>query len=86
VTGCAEPGKDGLRFVDEKKNISYALVKSDVYLKEGQRVELEGQRSKGGSGAPTFSAKNLVKDLGACGETKPVAAAKPSVAAQGSSY
>ncbi|PWT73864.1 MAG: hypothetical protein C5B60_07640, partial [Chloroflexi bacterium] len=53
VTGCVEPGEDGLRFVDEKKNVSYALVKSDVYLKAGQRVELEGQRSKG-SGPQTF--------------------------------
>jgi len=86
VTGCVEVGEDGLRFVDEKKNTSYALIKGDVYLKAGERVELVGQKSKSDSGAQTFTAKKLVKNLGACGETNPAGEAKAAAVALGSSY
>jgi len=68
VTGCVQPAEDGLRLVDEKKNQSYALVPGDVLLKAGQHVELKGQKSKNDSGAQTFEAKKLVKDLGSCNE------------------
>jgi hypothetical protein len=57
-----------------------------VYLKAGQRVELKGHKSKSESGAPTFTAKKLVKDLGGCEESKPVAGAKPAAGAQNPSY
>jgi hypothetical protein len=61
VTGCVEPGEDGLQFVDEEKNNGTdALITGDVYLKTGQRVELAGQKSKSGSGAQTFTATKLV--------------------------
>lgn len=66
VTGCVQPAEDGLRLVDEKKNLSYALVSGDVYLKPGQRVELKGQKSKSESGTQTFEPKKLIKDLGTC--------------------
>jgi len=69
VTGCVQPAEDGLRLVDEKKNQSYTLVPGDVFLKAGQRVELKGQKLKNDSGAQTFEAKKLVKDLGSCGAT-----------------
>ena len=65
VTGCVQPGDDGLRLLDEKKNKPYALVPGDVYLKPGQRVLLKGKTSKNGDGQ-TFAAKRLVKDLGPC--------------------
>jgi hypothetical protein len=77
VTGCVQPAEDGLRFVDEKKNTSYALVTGDVLLKAGQRVQLRGSKA---SGVQTFTAKKLVKDLGSCDTTTP-AAAPPSTSA-----
>ena len=46
VGGCAQPGEDGLRLLDESKNKSYALIPGDVHVKPGQRVQLKGQKSK----------------------------------------
>lgn len=74
TTGCVQPAEDGLRFVDEKKNTSYALVSGDVLLKAGQRVQLRGSKAKNTSGVQTFTAKKLVKDLGSCDVTTPAAA------------
>ena len=67
MTGCVQPGDDGLRLLDEKNNKSYALVPGDVYLRPGQRVLLKGKTSKNEGGTQTFAAKKLVKDLGSCG-------------------
>ena len=66
LTGCVQPGDDGLRLLDEKNNKSYALVPGDVYLRPGQRVLLKGKTSKNEGGTQTFTAKKLVKDLGSC--------------------
>src|SRR5438445_11522435 len=66
VSGCVQPADDGLRLVDEKNKKSYVLATNALLLKPGQRVQLKGQKSKNDSGAQTFEAKKLVKDLGAC--------------------
>lgn len=73
TTGCVQPGEEGLRFVDEKKNTSYNLVSGDVLVKAGERVALRGQKSKSDSGVRTFTAKKLVKELGSCGDAKTTA-------------
>ena len=78
ITGCVLPAEDGLRIVDEKKNTSYALEPGDVYLKAGERVRLRGSKSKKDTGVQSFTAKKLVKDLGACNEAKSSAEAKSS--------
>jgi hypothetical protein len=78
VTGCVQPADDGLRLVDEKKNKSYTLVAGPVILKAGQRVELKGQKSKSEAGAQSFEARKLVKDLGSCTASTPVAQAQPA--------
>jgi len=80
VTGCVQPAEDGLRFVDEKKSTSYSLVAGDVYLKAGQRVQLQGKKTKSSEGAQMFAAKKLVKDLGTCDAAQP--AAKPQTSGQ----
>lgn len=67
VTGCVQPGDDGLRSHDRKKNRSYALDSGEAYLKPGQLVELQGHKSKNQAGAETFTAQKLIKDLGTCG-------------------
>jgi hypothetical protein len=66
VTGCVQPGANGLRLLDDKNSKSYALVPGDVSLKPGQRVLLKGKRSKGDADTQTFTAKKLIKDLGSC--------------------
>jgi hypothetical protein len=76
VTGCVQPAEDGLRFVDEKKNTSYSLGEGDVSLKAGQRVRLQGKKSKSTSGGQTFVAKKLVKDLGSCDTASPASQAQ----------
>ena len=71
VTGCVQPGANGLRLLDERNNKSYALVPGDVYLKPGQRVLLKGKRSKDDADTQTFTAKKLIKDLGSCDASLP---------------
>lgn len=78
MTGCVQPAEDGLRIVDEKKNASYTLQAGDVYLKAGQRVQLQGKKTKTSEGVDTFTAKKLVKDLGSCGSATTAAQAQPS--------
>jgi hypothetical protein len=78
VSGCVQPTDDGLRLVDERKNKTYALVPGAVILKPGQRVELKGQKSKSDAGVQSFEAKKLVKDLGSCTASTPVAQAQPA--------
>ena len=78
VTGCVQPGEDGLRFVDEKKNTSYSLAAGEVSLKAGQHVQLQGKKSKSTSGGETFVAKKLVKDLGSCNTAAPAPQAQTS--------
>jgi len=80
VTGCVQPAEDGLRFVDEKKNTSYALITGDVLLKAGQRVQLRSSKTKNTSGVQTFTAKKLVKDLGPCDTAAPAPAPRSTSA------
>ena len=67
VTGCVQNGDDGLRFIDDKKGVSYSLDARAVFLKPGQHVELKGSKAMQSGGTPSFKAKKLIKDLGSCG-------------------
>jgi len=78
ATGCVLPAEDGLRFVDEKRNTSYSLAAGDFPLKAGQRVQLQGKKSKSISGGQTFVAKKLLKDLGSCYAAAPAEQAQTS--------
>jgi len=78
VSGCVQPADDGLRLVDEKNKKSYVLATHALILKPGQRVELKGQKSKNESGAQTFEAKKLVKDVGSCDASASVAQTQPT--------
>lgn len=66
VTGCVQPGADGMHLLDDKKNKSYVLVPGDVFLKPGQRVLLKGKKTTNDKGDQEFTAKKLLKDLGTC--------------------
>ena len=65
VTGCVEAGDDGLQLVDAK-NRTYSLLPGTAAVKAGQRVELQGKRSKNGSGGLAFQPKKVIKSMGAC--------------------
>jgi len=78
VSGCVQPVDDGLRLVDEKNKKSYVLATNALILKPGQHVELKGQKSKNESGAQTFEAKKLVKDVGSCDASASVAQTQPT--------
>jgi hypothetical protein len=78
VSGCVQPAEDGLRRVDEKNKKSYVLATNALLLKAGQRVELKGQKSKADSGAQTFAAKKLVKDLGSSDASTSAAQTEPA--------
>ena len=67
VTGCVQSAEDGLRFVDDKKGVSYSLDSGDILLKAGQHVLLKGSKATPPAGVPSFKAKKLIKDLGSCG-------------------
>ena len=67
MTGCVQNAEDGLRFVDDKKGVSYSLESGGVLLKAGQHVELKGSKAMPAAGVPSFKAKKLIKDLGSCG-------------------
>ena len=78
VTGCVQPGDNGLRLLDDKNNKSYALVPGDVYLKPGQRVVLKGKRSKDDADTQTLTAKKLIKDLGSCDASSAARSGNPA--------
>ena len=83
MTACVQRGDEGLRIVDEKKNASYELQSGDVLLTAGQRVQIQGKKSKDAAGAQRFVATKLVKDLGTCGATTtPATTAQASGTAQ----
>jgi hypothetical protein len=66
VTGCVQPGDDGLILVDDKK-MSYLLLPGGADLLPGERVEIRGKKSLAGATVHTFQPKKLVKNLGSCG-------------------
>lgn len=78
ITGCVQPGDDGMRLLDEKNKKTYALISGDVYLKPGERVTLKGKTSKSNGGTQTFTAKKLIKDLGSCGSSQAASSANAS--------
>jgi hypothetical protein len=78
VSGCVQPAEDGPRLVDEKNKKSYVLTTNALLLKPGQRVGRKGQKSKADSGAQTFAAKKLVKDLGSCDASTSAAQTQPA--------
>jgi hypothetical protein len=67
ASGCVQSGDDGLRLVNDKKHQTYALLPGGADVKPGQMVELRGKKSKNGTGAESFEATKVVKNLGSCG-------------------
>ena len=67
VTGCVESGNDGLNLVTDKNKKSYRLLPGGADVQPGERVELQGKKSRAGATGQSFQPKKLVKNLGTCG-------------------
>jgi hypothetical protein len=61
ITGCVASGASGPTVTDERDKRTYSLSGDPVGLKLGERMTLEGKRTK-----DTFAAHSVTKDLGAC--------------------
>lgn len=66
VIGCVRAADDGLHLTDDKTNKSFTVSPGNTDVKPGERLQLKGKISKDKSGAETFRAKKLVKDMGTC--------------------
>ncbi len=67
VVGCVQPSSRGNALLNEKDGKLYQLLPdSDVALKPGERVALQGKKTA----ENTFEARRLVKDYGACESSK----------------
>ena len=66
LTGCIQGSGAALRLVDDKTHQSFSLLSGSTDLKSGERVELQGKRTKGEEGTQSFQVSKIVKNLGAC--------------------
>ena len=68
LVGCVQGAGDKL--VADKDNQTYNLAnQQNQTLKSGERFELQGKKTKGDSGEPTFEVHKMNKDLGQCTAT-----------------
>lgn len=66
ITGCVAAGGDGLTLQNEKDKKVYALADYSAVVKAGERVTVQGKRSKGSDGKTAFEVEKLTKDFGTC--------------------
>ena len=68
VTGCVNPGKNGMSVTDEKDQQLYTLTGNTADIKPGDRMTLRGKKIKPTQASKTlvWDTKTIAKDLGAC--------------------
>ena len=68
VTGCVIAGDKGMTVTDEEDRKTYLLSGDMTGIKPGDRMKVEGKRTKTKSPDKTrvWEAKEVVKDLGVC--------------------
>jgi hypothetical protein len=68
ITGCVNPGVNGLTVTDEKNERIYALSGDTTGIKPGDRMKLKGKKvkSKGSHKTPVWEIRGLAKDFGVC--------------------
>ncbi len=66
ITGCVSSGATGMSVIDEKDKRTYSLAGDPVGVKAGDRMTLEGKRSKEGGKTLIFEARSVTKDFGVC--------------------
>jgi len=65
ITGCVNPGANGMSVTDEKDKRSYALSGNTAGVKAGYRLTLVGKRRHAGQSLE-FEATKVGRDFGAC--------------------
>ncbi len=68
VTGCVNPGKNGMSVTDEKDKQLYTLSGNTADIKPGDRMTLQGKKIKPKHAGKTlvWETKTISKDFGAC--------------------
>ena len=68
LLGCTQSAQDGFTLTSDQNCQTYSLVADRADLKAGERVELNGQKTKNHSASRTFNVQNIVEDYGACSQ------------------
>jgi hypothetical protein len=66
LVGCVLSGGDGMMLKNERDQRTYALGPGSESLKPGERVELQGKKTKDDLGRQIFRVQKVAKNLGAC--------------------
>lgn len=68
ITGCVNPGADGMTVTDEKDKQIYVLSGDMTNIKPGDRMRLQGKKkkSKGPDKTLVWEASKVIKDFGVC--------------------
>jgi hypothetical protein len=66
VTGCAADGPGGLQLQNEGDQQTFLLTGDTVGIKAGDRVKVQGKKSKDPSGNRHFLVEKFKKDYGTC--------------------
>jgi hypothetical protein len=65
ITGCVNPGANGLSVTDEKDKQSYTLSGDTAGVKAGDRMMLKGKVKHTGK-TLVFESPKMIRDFGAC--------------------
>ena len=66
ITGCVAPGTTGVSITDEKSNRIYALSGDSTIIKSGERMTLEGKKSRQRHDTFVFQVHRTLRDFGPC--------------------
>jgi hypothetical protein len=66
VTGCAADGPNGLQLQSEGDQQTFLLTGDTIGIKAGDRVKVQGKKSKDPSGNRHFLVERFKKDYGTC--------------------
>jgi len=66
IVGCVDKSSGGMTLKNEKDNQTYGIIADTLELKQGERVELSGNKYKDDHGNLHMDVQTLVTDYGAC--------------------
>jgi hypothetical protein len=69
VIGCTQSLLSGISLKNENDNQTYMILSSGTPLQAGERVELKGVVTNGGTGNQALRVRSLVNNYGTCGTT-----------------
>jgi hypothetical protein len=66
IVGCVNKTSEGITLKNEKDSQTYGIIADTVELKQGDRVELSGNKYKDSAGKLHMDVQSLVTDYGPC--------------------